>query len=250
MQLIGQGVRREEFQHTAFAPEDIARYRQLVWNIVYDSMSNAYPLAQRALGEPIWERLIRDFLREHNMQSNQYWETAAELLDYIGDPEDTQSPQRDLMNAFPFVYDLLYFEWLEIKYFNLATPDFVVTDRPQAPLKLADGVNMNPAGEIFRVCWPVHSSPPQSLKSAEKGEYYLFCFRNAYTLEIEYMELSAFHVLLLEQIETQTNQSIEAILEALNEAYALEMTAETRTGVLAFLEHLKQKGALMGRSVE
>ena len=239
---IGHGIRQAKFESPYIAAKDLTRYRSLVWNIIFDSMSNAYPLAARALGTDAWEKLIDCFLCEYNMCTNQYWQTPKELLHYVESCAQKQDSEvSDLLNKHPYLYDLLYFEWLEIKYFNLQVEDF----RPfagEASVDFSQSVRRSPASELFKVMWPVHDVPPQTLINSEPRAHYLLCFRNHFTLEVEYMALSPFHVLFLEQLDGQ--RTLETILEDIHHTHGLALDQAAKEATLRFLNELSAKGLL------
>lgn len=72
-----------DYCRTGIRPEitgtnkNITRYRELVYNVVFDTLENAYPIAFQFIGEEKWHELVHDFFSNHKAQTPQVWKTHA-----------------------------------------------------------------------------------------------------------------------------------------------------------------------------
>ena len=63
--------------------DKLHHYRRLVYNIVYNSLSNAYPISKAMLGDEKWKELVDEFFIKHNPQDPQIWSFPFELYEFV-----------------------------------------------------------------------------------------------------------------------------------------------------------------------
>lgn len=136
------------------AEERIAVYRELFFNNVRDLLAGNFPVLRRLLGRERWERLIRQFYRDHRSATPLFPELGREFLDWLaqceasgrqvietsveaasatdgtcldtgasiaGKPAPTAAPDRDATGdaatsaGWPaFMLELAHYEWIEL----------------------------------------------------------------------------------------------------------------------------------------
>ena len=101
------------------------------------------------------------------------------------------------ISVFPFLDDLLYFEWMEIEIHNMPdrpNPEF--TDQGDL---LNDRLVFNPEHEIIKLEYPVHMHPADTTPEL-KGDYYALIFRAPETGYVHFLDLSALNVYILSNL--------------------------------------------------
>lgn len=193
--------------------KNLAHYRRLVFNNVLDSLETAYPLTQKLLGAEDWELLVNRFFSNYNIKSPQIWMMPEEFKDYILDKET------DLTTQFPFLENLLNFEWLEVEIFMMLD---VKKHKPK-PNTFA----LNPEMDMIMVSYPVHLKNANLITEEDKGSYFICMHRHPETGNVQFTNLSIPFVDVLEQLSAKplTEEDIKKILgkyapsETVNTAY-------------------------------
>lgn len=164
--------------------KNISHYRRLVFNTVLDSLSAAYPLTENLLNEE-WEALVHRFFSTHKVQSPQIWNMPKEIIDYINCHE------KELLNRYPFLPNLLVFEWLEIEVFMM--PDVVF------PKAIAGKLCCNPEIQLVEFQFPVHLKKAAQITPNDEGTYYVAIYRNPDTKAVSFTNLSLLTYTLLKE---------------------------------------------------
>ncbi len=185
----------------------IRYYRELIFNIIWDGISNAYPIATNFLGEEKMKELTNDFFTHHKCQDPQVWAMPKEFKDYI------INNRKDLCEQHPFLPDLLLFEWIEIEL-------FMMPDEPLPPYSengniLKDKFVLNPELQILFFQYPVHTTHPMHIQKKDKGEYFVLAHRHPDTKEIIFTQISPVVVKIIEALY-ETPLSITQIQEILS----------------------------------
>lgn len=178
-----------------FKPKGIKYYRHLIFNIIYDGVSNAYPITTDFFGEEKMKELADDFFKNHSCQTFQVWEMPREFKDYIIEK------RKDLCEQYPFLPDLLLFEWMEIEIFMM--PDEPLPEYSNQGNILKDKLVLNPELQILFFQYPVHLYHPQKIKQEHKGEYFVLIHRHPDTKEVIFTELSPATVKIIEALYEQ-----------------------------------------------
>lgn len=162
--------------------KNISHYRRLVFNNVLDSLSAAYPLTEYLLEEE-WEALVHRFFATHKVQSPQIWHMPKEIIDYVNCYE------KELLNRYPFLPNLLVFEWLEIEVFMM--PDVVF------PKATAGKLFCNPEIQLVEFQFPVHLKKAFQITTSDEGTYFVAIYRNPDTKAVSFTNLSLLTYTLL-----------------------------------------------------
>ena len=203
--------------------KNIAQYRRLVFNIVDDMLESAFPLTRNLLSAKEWTLLTKDFFSNHPCSSPQVWYMPKELHQYLS------STTHPLVEKYPYLLELLWFEWLEIELYMMAdkTMTYLLTgDIYTDPLVL------NSESHFQHFQYPVHLKNAKTITKADQANYYLAVHRVPETGEISFTNMSPALLRMLELLADQPYtlvQLTEHICSALNIPYTndiLNMTAD------------------------
>jgi hypothetical protein len=217
-------------------PDRVHHYRRLVYNIVDDSLESAFPLAKNLLTDEQWDTLVNNFFATHKCMSAQIWEMPKEFYNYF---KDTESPMK---NLYPQLEDLLFFEWMEIEVFMME--DIVFPQVAKEGNILSDTLAVNPEFRIFRVSYPVHLKIAKEITQDDKGAYYILLFREKETGRVQFIDLSAVYVLIIENIAK--GLKLEEILTEISRHLKLDSMEVLFDNVKTFVEMLQVKGFVLG----
>lgn len=180
-------------QHTFY-------YRKLVFNVVKDTLKNAFPETRRIVGKKSWKKAVARFFENHKCQTPQVWKLPQEFVEYYKSNEFVTD------KVVPFLNELLEFEWLEIQVFmmeDLSIPVF--TPKPQ----IQDAVYIpNPEIRILPLNYPIHIKNVKKITKKDKGQYFVSIHRDYFTKQVRFNNLSYVYVeMLLEINEREATKS-------------------------------------------
>ncbi len=231
-----------DYCRTGIKPEipgtnkNISRYRELVYNVVFDTLENAYPITFQLLGEDKWHELVQNFFSNHKAQSPQVWKLPFEFYEYLIENEFSEKPE------LPYLKDLLYFEWLEIELYNME--DLPVREyKPQGDW-LIDIVVVNPETKIVQFEYPVHLTTPENLE-VNKGVYFLLAYRDLETREVEFVNLSGLYAIVVEQL-LNAEYTLQEILDETASLFPDTEKNQLIEYTVNFLNEMKQKQFILG----
>lgn len=168
-------------------PDRLPHYRRLVYNVIYDTLASAYPITKAFLGKEKWKKLVDDFFKNYPNQNPQIWRMPYGLFEYLSDYPNPHS------QTYPFLEELVYFEWLEIELY--AEKDIVFKSTPS---KL-NAINLNPHHRIVQLNYPFHKLPVKEAILVQKPSY-IVLFRNLSNYKIEFNEVSILVAQVLEAL--------------------------------------------------
>lgn len=173
-EIISQlkGVKRKGIQY----------YRHLIFNIIWDGISNAYPIMTDFFGEDEMKQIVSRFFSKHNCQNSQVWAMPKEFMEYV------LAYEKEWLEKHPFLPDLMLIEWKEIELYMMPDKN-ILPFKKKGSLKL-DKLVINPEMEIFRFQYPVHILHPNDIKEEMKSEYLVLLHRDFETKEIIFTSLT------------------------------------------------------------
>jgi hypothetical protein len=210
-----------------------------------DGLESAYPLTVAALDPTDWETLVYRFFAEHDCRSAQVWRMPLEFFEFVqagaaaseaaGGAPDEAAPGGALPDKYPFLLELLFFEWTEIEL-------YMMEDLPVAPVSpvrdwVTDTLVFNPEHRLLLFTYPVHLGKPDG----ERGQYTVLAFRDPETGEVQFLDVSLTFAWLLDGLIT-SGMSLAAFLEAHPEAPTPLLLAEAP----AFFHHLYELRFIRG----
>lgn len=172
--------------------ERLPTYRRLVFNVIRDTLRQAYPISYEILSKEEWGNLVYDFFKNHNCQHHEVWKMPYELVEYV------ESTQYHISIDKPYLLELLYFEWLEIEihgHEDVDLPDYV----PYTG-ELEEVLVLNPYTRLIQLNYPVHKMSHREV-SAHQGHYFVLIYRDLSEDKVHFMELSPFTAQLLVQLQ-------------------------------------------------
>lgn len=216
-------------------PKRLKEYRRLVRNIMHDAMTQAYPITREVLEEQEWQELVDAFIRDHNCQSPEIWKLPKEFYMYVRDADHPTTLR------YPFLTDLLYFEWIEIEVYTMPDEDVECTSSGDY---LTDPLALNPERRLIRLTYPVHLHPARdSIKF--QGNYFVLVYRHPGTSEVRFTNISMLHAWILERME-QENIPLQDLAEEASSLFAVQDTDALKNHLCLFFRDLKKEGAVSG----
>ena len=203
--------------------KNIAQYRRLVFNVVDDMLESAFPLTRNLLSAKEWALLTKDFLSDHPCSSPQVWYMPKELYQYLS------STKHPLIEKYPHLLELLWFEWLEIELYMMA--DQTMTYLSTGDI-YTDQLILNTESHFQHFQYPVHLKNAKMITKVDQANYYLAAHRVPETGEVLFTNMSLALIRILELLADQPYTLVQLtknICSELNIPYTndiLKMTAE------------------------
>ncbi|MFP6848164.1 MAG: putative DNA-binding domain-containing protein [Pseudomonas sp.] len=109
-QQFAAGIRRPGQQPLldGITAARMAVYQELFFNNIEGFISGAFPLLQRLLDAPRWQRLVRSFIAEHQARTPYFLQISQEFLAWL------QSGYTAEAGDPPFILELAHYEWVEL----------------------------------------------------------------------------------------------------------------------------------------
>lgn len=222
-------------------------YRQLIQNVFRDTLGKAYPItrAQLQSAPPVlkingnaWLELIDRFVAEWPCPSPELWRMPVELYNFV------RATDYSANSPFPWLEDLLLFEWIEIEVFMM--PDVNKISPGLTSLDLSHPLVANQESKLIELKYPVFSGL-SSCESTGPSNYFVLCFRKPSTLQAHYLLLSDFHVLIWQQLSSEPTQYQELLKHILELSSSLDLQ-DIETSLQSFLFTAHREGAILANT--
>ncbi len=214
----------------------MSHYRRLVKNIFDDTLRRAYPLTVEVLSQAEWQQLVTRFLQEAAPQTPFLWKMPYEFYVFVTEKNFAEQWH------YPFLEDLLFFEWIEIEMFTMP-------DLPLPPFRtngdfLNETIVPNPHCRIIELEFPVHKMAAQTTEK-HKGQYFVLTFRHLESGSVKFVEISPLLAFLWQQL-LQNPTSGHRLFQILTNTVP-EISAEALPSmVLPFFNDMLLQGAILG----
>lgn len=211
----------------------IATYRRLVFNNVRDALDRSYPLAKNALRTKEWAVLVNDFFEQHRCAHPQIWRMPEELIGFV---EDYQVSLKD---KYPFLIDLLTFEWKEIELHmmpNKSMPNVASEDPPK------DAWVLNPEHELMRFSYPIHQKNARMITPSDQGDYHCLGFRDQTEGKVHFIHLTPLLANIVERLAEAPLPIETAYNKASAESDVSTAYRDVAPALFAFYEKMQVKG--------
>ena len=216
--------------------QGLARYRQMIFSIVNDSLSSAYPLTRQLLTDEEWDQCVDRFFASHACRSPFLWKMPLEFYEYA----DTY--EKELTEQFPFFSELLLFEWLEIELFMKEDSEIMY----QLNGKLEhDKLVLNPAVAINYFQYPVYKIRAKEISDDHKDHYFLISYRTPVELNVKFMGVIAPFARMIELLSEEV-RSMNVLIEIISDEFKLPITEEMIYSTRMFMQQCFQKGIILG----
>jgi hypothetical protein len=179
---------------SGITPGRIHHYHRLVSNVVHDTLRTAFPISVAALGEDLWDLLVREFFTAGVPQTPQVWKLPLEFYHFHAGRETGNRIEK------PYLDDLLYFEWMEIEIHTM--PDRPIPDFVREGDIFTDRLVFNPEHEIVQLAYPIHTHPVREALEL-KGAYYALLYRMPETGHVNFLALSALNVYIITRLQEE-----------------------------------------------
>ncbi len=178
-------------KNNSFNSKEVQLYKELIYNRFLDSFEYAFPYTKEVLGDEKFELLVEDYVKEHHPRQI-LWQEAKGLVDFI------IKNDWKFKKEFPFIDDLIYYEWLEIELSN---------EKEEANKTSFDwnrSYQLNKTARLNIYEYPVHKYEKIEIDEIlkKKGRYNLLIFREPNDFEIKTVELTDFVYELLNEISS------------------------------------------------
>lgn len=214
----------------------VHHYHRLFKNVIDDNLRSAFPLTVNLLNKNEWDELVSFFFSQHASRSAQSWQIPKEFFQFV------KNNHFDVKDKYPHLDDLLYFEWLEIEVFmmeNIPYPSF--TRRGNW---IIDSIKLNPEHKIVRVSYPVHLKKATEISKEDQGDFYIVLFREQDIGKVQFLDISAFFVVILENIKKGI--ILRDILKALKNELQMDSMEHLLMNTIPFLNKIRIKGLALG----
>jgi len=215
--------------------DKLHHYRRLVYNIVYNSLSNAYPISKAMLGDEKWKELVDEFFIKHNPQDPQIWSFPFELYEFVLKSDYSKKVNKLYLN------DLLFFEWIEMEVYAMEDVEIDNFSNLSKNKSFEGEIILNPYIKLFSFEYPVFNKE-EKIDEMKKGNYFVICFRDIETFKVNYLEIDALSMIFLENLY-ENYANIETVLNFTSETINIKIEFKN---VLPLLEELNNRGIILG----
>lgn len=216
-------------------PDRLHHYRRLVFNVIKDALSSTYPLTVNLLTEKEWGSLCHDFFEQHACQDPQVWKMPFELISY------TENHKPELCKKYPFLLELLLFEWKEVEYYMMEDLPF---PKASGSDPWEDTWTLNPEAEIMTLEYPLHTKNARFVSLTDKGQYFCLIFRQPKTYKVKFMNLSPFFAWMLASMMAEP-ASLNDLFPVIRSQFGIEDEELLKSNVRPFYEKLVADGLVI-----
>lgn len=157
-------------------------YHKLVQTIFNDAIITAYPIMTEFMGEEQMQRIVSRFLAQHPCKESRLWAMPGEFFEYV------KKNEHELMLDYPFLHDLMLFEWLEVKLFMM--PDHQIRPYTSEGSLYSHPLVINTEFYIVILQYPVFILHPRDCSKESRGEYQLLMYRHRESREVHFCAIS------------------------------------------------------------
>jgi len=226
------------------APGDVddrrmAIYRGLFFRNIRSFLSSNFPVLRKLYTDEGWDRLVRDFYRQHRARTPLFPEIAREFLQYLqdqrqGHPDDP-----------PFILELAHYEWVELA---LSLDEQELSEVPADPAgDLLEGQPiLSPLAWPLSYSYPVHRIGPGFRPTEPPSEAtHLLVYRDR-SDRVRFMQLSPVPALLIRFLEEADGSSGLQVLKRIARALEHPDPEAVVEGGKRLLEDLRSRDVVLG----
>lgn len=210
-------------------------YRRLVFNVVNNTLAQAYPITREVLDPKVWNNLVNSFFSDYNPQSPYLWKMPKEFYRFIKNSKYSEKLE------LPFLNDLLYFEWIEIEVYTM--PDAEVFDYSGSGNIYKDILIINQEFRLINLDYPVHMYSVEEAKN-KRGNYYVLVYREPVTFKVKFINLSVLNAFIFEQLAYKS--FVVDIVKDIRTVFKITDVNKVRNHVLKFINSLLKQRAILG----
>ena len=225
----------EETQIEGAVQGRLHHYRRLVFNVIHNTLSQAYPIAKEILGNEKWDNLVNEFFINHDPQEAQIWRMPFELYEYIDKVNYSEKI------GIEYLDQLVYFEWLEIELFGMK--DEVIPEFTDQGDILNDELVLNPYLIITHLQYPFHKNNHEELIE-NKGDYFIITYRDIKTDKVNFFEISPLFAVILEEL-IENKIALDSIVFTIDKLKVNDFNT-IKQHTITFLNDILLRGIILG----
>lgn len=176
-------------------------YRRLVKNIVDGALDNAFPIAKSNIAENDWEDLKQFFFENHKSPEPQVWKFPFQLFLFVQDND------LEIKNKYPFIYELLYFEWMEME---VHAQENEKLEEYKLIASNFQNVYLNPYFLFEHFTYPIHKENIENYEE-NMGDYFIHCWRDYKEHNVSYKELDPVDAVFLDHVINTKNINLSIL---------------------------------------
>ena len=170
-------------------------YRELFFNNIENTLSNAFPVLHQILPESDWQTLCEDFFALHQCHTPQLSHLPAEFISFLKQQTHIATPD--------WLIELAEWEWSELELFLAQDID---TTHPMGDDPLEEIPVVSPLLRLHQCRYPVHRMGTQFIPDApSEHTCYLLAWRRPDN-SIGFMQLTQLTALILEMMQLNQQQ--------------------------------------------
>lgn len=216
--------------------KNISHYRRLVFNIIDEALSSAYPLAYKLMDIREWNDFIGNFFSASQTKSPLVWQMPKDLLEYY------ENNNIYLKEKYPFLMDLLRFEWTEIEIYMME--NLKVDAYENEGSWFEDEIVLNHEHTILPLNYPVHIKNASLIDNTDKSDYFVLIYREPDTYKVEFINLSVLFAFVVDSM-ARGYYLCDILVEAAK-IFNIEDKKLLYNKIMPFLIELKEKQFIFG----
>lgn len=216
--------------------EGIDRYRKMIYHVVDDSLATAYPLTKQLLTEEEWNSAVHNFLSSHTCQSPFLWKMPFEFFEFVKKTETA------LQNKYPYLNDLLLYEWVEIEVFMM---DDIETIYATNGSVITDALVLNPSCILQYFQYPVYNKSVTDITANDLAHHFLLTHRNPETHLVRFLEVAPMFAYMIELLN-EKEHTIEELIEHFSHKSGVRITPEIKEDIEAFFQKCLVQKIILG----
>jgi uncharacterized protein len=215
--------------------DNITEYRRLVYNVIDDTLQSAYPLTHDLLTKKEWDATVNDFLTNHPCQSPQVWYMPKEFYLYVAGTNNS------LLKKYPFLEELLSFEWMETELFMMDDIKVNVNNNGSV---VSDRLVINPEHRLVSFAYPVHNKKAKDITDTDKRNYFVVGHRDIEG-NVIFSDLAPALVRMLEYLNEKPS-SLKELIQQLQSEFSIALTEADQQMITSFFENAYQQKLIIG----
>lgn len=213
----------------------IQQYRRLIFNIILDTLSNAYPISLKLLGKEKWRNIVHHFFSTYACSEPQVWKMPLDFLKWF---DQTELHEKDI---YPFLANLIYFEWIELELYMME--DIASENLSNNGDFFKDNLVLNPESKILLLDYPVHTKNPTTITKKDKGNYYCLAYREPKDCKVKFIDLSSINAFVIEQL--YKDLTLDNIIQQIAQQTSLDLL-EIKKQIEPFITHIFTEKFILG----
>lgn len=217
-------------------PQRMAMYRELFFNNIDSFLSANFPVLRAILDDQQWFDLGQDFFVKHASRTPHFSQIPEEFLDYL-------QHERDSSGDFPFMLELVHYEWVEMA-LSIAK-ETVPVNQPSLDDLKNQRICLSPLAWPLAYQYPVQKISPDFLpETPPELATFLIVYRNPDD-EVNFIEITPITYRLLEIIQEREEVLVADCLKQVAEESKHSSPEMIMAGGLQILKELAEKTVIM-----